>query len=431
MPRRPHLLPFVLLASVLAGVSALDFASGADSPRAAPALGSAEFQPTPRQPVGWRGDGSGQFPAADPVHNWSAKENLLWKTEVGLGASSPLVVGARVLVTAEPDLLVCLDAATGRELWRKAHRLSDLPAELNAQGPRQSEHYGDTTPTPVSDGQWVWVFFNTGSVACYDLDGRCRWLNWYDQRLATSYGRHASPILVGDRLLVHFGPLVCLDAATGKLLWKNDAAKATYGTPASARIGDVDVVVTPKGHVVRITDGRILAAELGLCMYTSPVVQGRVVYFIDSSSTAVQLPEQPGEQIECQELWHAELSGDFYASPVIHSGRIYTVDRAANYYVLDAPTGRTVRRQTLELAPAGRSESPNVYPSVCLAGKHLVVGNDAGESLWLALGDASPAVGTGTLPAGSGGTPAFSGRRMFIRGGNLLYAVGKDREGNN
>ena len=101
-------------------------------------------------------------------------------------------------------------------------------------------------------------------------------------------------MLVGDRLLVHFGPLVCLDAATGKMLWKNDRAKATYGTPAPARIGDVDVLVTPKGHVVRVADGKILAADLGNCGYTSPVVQGDVAYFIDSAMSAVRLPEKAG-----------------------------------------------------------------------------------------------------------------------------------------
>jgi len=45
-------------------------------------------------------------------------------------------------------------------------------------------------------------------VACHDLEGRCRWRDWYDMRLATNYGRTASPVLVGQRLLIHFGPLV-------------------------------------------------------------------------------------------------------------------------------------------------------------------------------------------------------------------------------
>ena len=374
--------------------------------------------------AGWRGDGSGRYPSAKPAATWSARKNILWKAKVGRGQSSPVVVGRRVLITAEPDVLLCLDADSGKKLWRKAHRLSDLPASLKARAPGQSGQYGQASPTPVSDGKWVWVFLHTGIVACHDLEGTCRWMRWYKMRSTTRYGRTASPVLVGRRLLVHFGPLACLDAATGKLLWTNDRAKATYGTPVPTRIGGLDVVVTPGGDVVRLADGKTLASDLGNCTYTSPVVQGRVVYFIDRSMSAVLLPETAGDAIEGKELWYEERDGVFYASPVIHDGRIYAVDRAANYFVLDAKTGKTVLSKTLDLAPAGRQESPNVYPSVCLAGKRLLLGNDAGEAIFIEPGDKGTALGAASLPVGSGATPAFSGKRMFVRGGELLYCVG-------
>ena len=375
------------------------------------------------RPVGWRGDGSGQFPSVDPATGWKAGKNVLWTSEVGKGHSSPIVVGQRVFITSEPDILVCLDAKTGRELWRKTHKLADVSAEAAAEGARHSSQYGDATPTPVSDGKWVWVLLGTGIVACHDLEGKSRWMNWYDLRQTTTYGRTASPALVGDRLLVHFGPLVCLDAATGKLLWKNDKARATYGTPAVARLGDVDVVVTPKGQVVRVADGKILAADLGNCMYTSPVVQGRIVYFIDGSMTAVELPEEAAEQIECKELWTGDLAGEFFASPLVCGGRLYTVDKAAKLYVIDASTGKTLLSRKLGLAPATGGEGASVYPSPCLAGNRLFIGNDAGDTVVLEPGDQDVAVGSGSLPGGSGATPAFSGRRMFVRGGKLLYCL--------
>jgi len=360
---RKSLLLF-LVAGGLIEAAARGVPAGDNAPKAAPPLGSADYRPSADRPAGWRGDGSGRYPSAAPITRWSASENVLWKTEVGAGHSSPIVVGSRVLITAEPDLLVCLDAATGKELWRKAHKLSDLPVELHAKPPPQSKPYGDATPTPVSDGKSVWVFFNTGIVACYNLEGKCRWMNWYDMRLATGYGRTASPVLVGERLLVHFGPLVCLEAATGKVLWQNSSAKAAYGTPAAGRIGDVDVVVTPKGQMVRVADGKILATGLGPCGYTSPIVLGGVVYFIDRDISAVQLPEKAGERIEGQELWYGDLEGEFFASPLLHDGRVYAVDRAANYYVIDAATGKTLLKTTLELPPAGHADGPNIYPSI-------------------------------------------------------------------
>ena len=377
----------------------------------------------PDRPVGWRGDGSGQFPWANPVARWDAGENVLWKSEVGAGHSSPIVVGRRLLITSEPDVLVCLDAETGEELWRKAHRLADVSSEAAAKGPRHSSQYGDATPTPVSDGKCVWVFLGTGLVSCHDLEGKRLWMDWYDLQQTTSYGRTSSPVLVGDRLLVHFGPLVCLEAATGKVLWRNDVARASYGTPAATRIGDVDVVVTPKGQIVRVADGKTVAADLGNCMYSSPVVHDRVVYFVDGGMSAVQLPEKAEERIECKELWSKELPGEFFASPLVHRGRIHTVDTAGTYYVIDASTGKVILEKQIEFTAATDAGRASVYPSLCLPGKVLLVGNDAGRTIALEPGDGGALVGSGSLPGGSGGTPTFSGRRMFARGGGFLYCL--------
>jgi len=388
---------------------------------ATPPMGSDDFRPSAERPVGWRGDGTGRYLAANPVTTWSEKENVLWKSEVGAGQSSPIVVNRRVFITVEPDLLLCLDTETGQELWRKTHKFSDLPASLNAKDPEEPNQYGDASPTPVSDGKRLWVFFGTGIVACYDLDGKRSWINWYDLPQTTSYGRTASPVLVGERLLVHFGPLVCLEAATGKLLWKNELAKASYGTPASARIGEVDVVITPKGHVVRVTDGKVLAADLGNCMYTSPVVQGGVVFFIEGAMTAVRLPEKAADQIECKELWSGEITGEFFASPLVHDGRIHAVDKAANYYVFDANTGKTLLNKTLEFP---RAHGPNVYPSLCMAWKQLFASNDAGDTLLLGAGNPGAVSGSNSLPRGSGATSTFRGQRMFVRGGKILYCIG-------
>src|SRR5678815_4252647 len=95
-------------------------------------------QPSAGRTVGWRGDGSGLYLSASPVIHWSATENVRWKAKVGTGQSSPIVIGQRIFVTAEPDLLICLEAETGKELWRKSHKLSNLPAAVNAKDHVQS-----------------------------------------------------------------------------------------------------------------------------------------------------------------------------------------------------------------------------------------------------------------------------------------------------
>jgi hypothetical protein len=50
------------------------------------------------QSVGWRGDGTGCFPAAEPPTEWDIDEgtNILWQTKIGKDQSSPVVVGQAV-----------------------------------------------------------------------------------------------------------------------------------------------------------------------------------------------------------------------------------------------------------------------------------------------------------------------------------------------
>ena len=97
-----------------------------------PPLGDAAFAPSTASPVGFRGDGSGCFPGAVPptVWNLTTKEGVVWAADMpGKASGSPVVVGNRVLTTADPDLVIAVDAATGKELWRhKADALDLVPA---------------------------------------------------------------------------------------------------------------------------------------------------------------------------------------------------------------------------------------------------------------------------------------------------------------
>ncbi len=83
----------------------------------------------------------------------------------------------------------------------------------------------------------------------------------------------------------------------------------------------------------------------------------------------------------------------------------------------------TLWRWGPEVSTAADASGGRVYPSLCLPGTSLLVGNDAGKTIILEPGDRYAPVGSGTLPGGSGGTPTFSGRRMYVRGGEFLYCV--------
>jgi outer membrane protein assembly factor BamB len=110
----------------------------AAGPASAP-LGSAEFQPSPERPLGWRGDGSGRYPGAVGPVSWErrasadgyATRGILWMTPLpNIGVSSPIVVGDRIFLTSEVSDLVCIDKQTGRILWLRSNlECEGLPEE--------------------------------------------------------------------------------------------------------------------------------------------------------------------------------------------------------------------------------------------------------------------------------------------------------------
>ncbi|MBI5387113.1 MAG: PQQ-binding-like beta-propeller repeat protein [Verrucomicrobia bacterium] len=133
-----------------------------------------------------------------PLH-WSATSNVLWRTAIpGEAWSSPIVWGDRVFVTTATDngfslCLLCLDRKSGQVVWNR---------EVFQQKPSRKEGKNSyATPTPICDGQHVYVVFGDGSFAALTLDGVVAWSN----REVKFYSRHglgASPILHGDLLIM-------------------------------------------------------------------------------------------------------------------------------------------------------------------------------------------------------------------------------------
>lgn len=393
----------------------------------------AEASKHPRPALGWRGVGNGTYHTAAPIRWAEDSEAVLWKTPVGKAHSSPVITAKHVLVTSEPDQLVCLDKATGRVLWKASHGLENLPPQERPEKWRMRDKgCGFATPTPTTDGAFVYVAFGTGVVACYRMDGQRVWIRFLLQRAGPLYGRSASPLLIAGKLVVHPRDLIALDPATGKTLWSNPDARPGYGSPIAARIGETQIAVTPMGDFVRISDGKILYANLAVSRFSSPIYEKGVVYFINKDSIALKLPPKYILGEEPEELWLQELEGEFYASPLFHNGRIYTLSVAARLIAINADDGDIVLNQKLDLpadadsphkAPGRGASGPNIYPSPTRAGKHIYVGNDAGETHVLAAADASKSVSQNKLPAGSGACLVFEPNRLYTRVGDRLYCI--------
>ena len=160
---------------------------------------------------------------------------------------------------------------------------------------------GYSSATPVTDGKHVYAIFGNGLAACYDLDGKRQWLKLVEHPTA-AYGHGASPVLVGDKLLVHFSDLVALNTKDGSEEWRV-RIPPNHGTAMHTRLGAVDVVVHPQGQVVRVSDGTVLVKNLGSSGPNSPLVQDGKVFFVNGQVRGYALPTSEKIPEKWEPLW--------------------------------------------------------------------------------------------------------------------------------
>lgn len=258
-------------------------------------------------------------------------KNVRWRAELpGRSTSTPLLVGDRLFVLAEPDELLCFDKHTGARLWTAAvnlyealapadkaarpefaERIDPLVAalaresdrdrrtvlrgtiaqslaELDARrfAPVRDGHFeshfgivGFTMPTPVSDGECVYAWNGMGVAACFELTGRRRWITRVETEQIV-YG--SSPALADGVLGVFFGQLLGIEASTGRVLWQQPRIRKNVAAILAARLAGEDVFVTQAGELVRPRDGHLLFRPRGLTTgdqgWAPPVILGERLY---------------------------------------------------------------------------------------------------------------------------------------------------------
>lgn len=390
--------------------------------------GSAKFQPTLARPFGWRGDGTGRFPGATPVTEWSATKNVHWISVVGRSYSSPILTERFALVTSEPNLVVCVRRIDGAIAWKRAVNSAALTdpksrkVAENYQPPKDGS--GLTAATPVTDGQSVFAVFANGIVCAVGLDGKVKWATCIEAEPTTGYGRSASPIIVAGKLIVHMSHLYAFDPATGRQLWVNTEAKSSYGTPTAMRVGDKEVIVTSLGDVVRAADGQSANSGLGRTAHSSPIVCGTgVVCFGDSSVSAIRLSPQFKEE----EAWSGMLSGDVFGSPLLHSNTLFISTGEGELSAFDAG-GKGALEPLINGRPLfdkGNAVGPICYSSLTLAAGCLFLSANNGETIVLEATREARLVHRNRLPGGTGSSPVFSGAEMFLRDGDKLLCIGR------
>lgn len=230
---------------------------------------------------------------------FDSKTNVVWKTALPPGHSSPAVGKDSIFVTAienEKLFTISLDRATGRILWR---REAPRPRKQLIERPANSP----VSATPVTDGRNVYVFFQDFGLLAYGSDGGELW------RIALGpfnnpFGHGASPVLTGDTLLMNCDQdtgsfLLAVDRKTGKTRWRTDRphAQRGYSTPVLYRAADgtQQVIVAGSyrlsGYDLSTGKESWYIRRLPWQIKPTPVLAGDIVYFTTWAGES-----EPGEQ---------------------------------------------------------------------------------------------------------------------------------------
>ncbi|MEM7049701.1 MAG: PQQ-binding-like beta-propeller repeat protein [Acidobacteriota bacterium] len=399
-------------------------------------------------------DGSGSVSGPAVPSEWSLENNLKWRTAlVGKGLSSPIVHGERVFVTAytgygmdrrKPgevaDLvrhLLAFDRATGEEVWRASVK---TPGGEDPYEGFLTQH-GYASSTPVTDGERVYALLGRSGLYAFDWEGKELWRQEVGTKSDPArWGSAASPILVGDVLVVNAGILghhvLGLDKRTGRQLWalENPAFTNSWATPAVYRGSEGTQVLLHfpfKVIALEPQTGKVLwsaRTPLDDSAVPSIVIRDDVAFLMGSRAghgMAVRLGGS-GDVSGTHVLWQRKLRAGI-TTPVIVDDAIYWASNGI-FMAHDLATGEPIFRARLPRigAPTGRFPNVDYSSPIVVAGKIIQL-TRSGESYVIEPGKELRLAGHNAAFEGDetafSATPAASGGELFLRSEGFLYCI--------
>ena len=396
---------------------------------------------------------------------WSSTENVKWKTPIpGMGWSSPVVWGDRILVTSvvssavveapkkglyfggnreKPPvdehrwMVYCVSMKTGKILWEK---------EVHKGVPAFSRHLKNSfaSETPVTDGEMFYVYFGNIGLFAFDNAGKIKWERRFDTvKTRYGWGTASSPVLHKGRVYVvndndDKSWLLCLDKKTGKPIWQTDRdEKSNWSTPFIWENGSrTEVVTTGTGKVRSYDlDGKLIwefggmstiviptpFTKDGLLYLTSGYVgdQNRPVYVIKPGAKGdITIPkgQTTGEFVQ----WYLPQAGPYNPSPLLYGGIYYTLLDRGFLTAHDAKTGKEIfGKQRIDEAAGAFTASPWASK-----GKIYAVSED-GDTFVFQAGPDYKLLGKNSLDEMVMSTPAIASGSLILRGASNLYRIAK------
>ena len=262
----------------------------------------------------------------------------LWKKTLGEGWATPVVVKGKVVIHHRPgaeESIDCLDADSGKSLWRHSFTSGYRDGFGMAEGPRS---------TPTITGAKVFTYGPQGILNCLDFTtGKLKWTIDLAKQFRSPkgfFGRCCSPLVVGKLVMLDVGGpgagVVAFDMETGKAVWRATDHENDYSSPSVTSIGGVScsLFFNRDGFLgLEVKTGRRLFFERfrspinASVNAATPLVVGDSVFVsscYDVGAAVWKLKPDGKGGVSTQTIWKKGGSLDsHYATAVHHDGHLY------------------------------------------------------------------------------------------------------------
>jgi outer membrane protein assembly factor BamB len=384
---------------------------------------------------------------------WSATENVAWKMALpAYSGSTPIIWGDLIFLS-----MATASAAGELELWAVDRNKQAVAWKRPIAGGNHIERKQNmSSPSPVTDGERVWVMTGVGVLKSFDFAGKELWSRDIQAdygRFGLNWGYASSPLLHADALFVQVlhgmktddpSYVLRIDKATGKTIWRVERptnaqreSPDSYTTPALLQYDGKTEIVISGGDAVTGHDpatGKELWRVDGLNpqnrgdyrIVASPTVMSGLVVSPSRNNplTAIR-PGGSGNVTSTHIAWQFDRGPDV-PTPVSDGKLLYVVNETGVVYCLDLKTGQTIY---------GPERLPSDFYSaspILADGKIYVTGETTGTTTVFRAGPkfeilASNSFGDGCSPFCLS-TVAISQGQLFIRSSANLWVIGERKK---
>ncbi|HZZ82372.1 MAG TPA: PQQ-binding-like beta-propeller repeat protein [Gemmataceae bacterium] len=440
-----------------------------------------------QESIGWRTDGTGRYPKADPPIHWGVDKNVVWKTKMpSFSVATPVIVGDKIFTCSEPTWLLCVNKADGKILWEKKSTRDEIPwtaddkeklkVEREQAAVWQTEQralekeinaLNKMAQEDKDNAKELRKKADALRVKRDELDRKRRALPLLQRatepyRDGTAGYSQCTPVSNGKQVFVMFGNglVACYDLdGTRRWLTLMEHSDAAYGHGSSPTlIGDKLILRFKDLVALNIKDG----SEAWRVKLPGNALHGTAIHTRIAGVDCAILPTGQIVQAADGKIVAVKLGQSGDNAPILQDGVVYFVNgnttayrlpmsltanaeglwkanlKGGDYWfaspiyhdgLLYAVNGNcnfsVVDAKTGKLVYTDRLNfGGRVYPSICQAGKYIYVSSDNGTTIVLEPGREYKEIARNELETFRS-SPIFEGRRMYVRTQKHLWCIGE------